>query len=253
MKFLNVYCVEIWNMDVDCIQLHTSHSDNLVSLFFSLFNSVKAWFEFYRSTKPRNRPSFRHILMHLEIASPALLGESYLLHNILALMHTVHILMVLSHSRSRACLQGNCLFPPPSSCYTSSYCFSIFGSWRCKVLVSVSKSCDLLHNYYFHSTNLYQCISMVRSKVKAMVKGVTMLSQINFTDSYCCKDQLIGNCIDLCSPKGKRFTSGIFGFHLQNLVKITSFELLEYRKRHMTIGWYLLRGQTISLYHINDW
>jgi hypothetical protein len=28
----------------------------------------------YRSAKPRNRPSFRQILMHLEIASPELLN-----------------------------------------------------------------------------------------------------------------------------------------------------------------------------------
>ena len=29
---------------------------------------------FYRSAKPRNRPSYRQILMHLEIASPELLN-----------------------------------------------------------------------------------------------------------------------------------------------------------------------------------
>ena len=37
MKFLNVYYVEIWNADIDCIQLHTLHSDDWVALIFFTF------------------------------------------------------------------------------------------------------------------------------------------------------------------------------------------------------------------------
>ena len=43
-------------------------------VFVTLANAIKISVGFYRSDKPRNRPSFRQIQMHLEIASPDLLN-----------------------------------------------------------------------------------------------------------------------------------------------------------------------------------